>query len=65
MNLTLNWRKHDRNRGGISPSEGTDWEMARFVELMQVLEGFTDISTKPDTIRWKNDKDGKFSVNRT
>ncbi|KAG5607456.1 hypothetical protein H5410_028948 [Solanum commersonii] len=39
--------------------------MARFVELMQVLEGFTGISTKPDTIRWKHVKDDKFSVNRT
>lgn len=42
-----------------------EWEVARFVELIKVLDGFTGISTEPDTITWKHDKDGKFSVNRT
>lgn len=38
--------------------------MSRFIELMQLLEDFIGTSTEPGTIKWKHDKDDKFSVNK-
>ncbi|XP_015161001.1 uncharacterized protein [Solanum tuberosum] len=41
-----------------------DWEVGRFVELLQMIDGFKGTTIEDDTFRWKHDKDGKFSVGR-
>ncbi|WMV33859.1 hypothetical protein MTR67_027244 [Solanum verrucosum] len=41
-----------------------DREVGRFVELLQMIDGFEGTTVEDDTFRWKHDKDGKFSVGR-
>ncbi|WMV48293.1 hypothetical protein MTR67_041678 [Solanum verrucosum] len=41
-----------------------DWEVERVASLLQRLNDFSCLNTSPDTIRWKHDRDGKFSVGR-
>ncbi|WMV21262.1 hypothetical protein MTR67_014647 [Solanum verrucosum] len=41
-----------------------DWEVERVASLLQRLNDFSGLNTSPDTIRWKHDRDGKFSVGR-
>ncbi|XP_055800457.1 uncharacterized protein LOC129869915 [Solanum dulcamara] len=41
-----------------------DWEVGRFVELLQMIDGFKGTTVEDDTFKWKHDKDGKFSVSR-
>ncbi|WMV54210.1 hypothetical protein MTR67_047595 [Solanum verrucosum] len=42
----------------------TDREVGRFVELLQIIDGFKGTTVEVYTFRWKHDKDGKFSVGR-
>ena len=41
-----------------------DWEVDRIAELLLKLGEFTGLTTEADSIRWKHDSDGKFSVRR-
>lgn len=41
-----------------------DWEVSRFVELWQMIDGFKGTTVEDDTFKWKHDKDGRFSVGR-
>lgn len=42
-----------------------NWEVDRFVDLMAVLEGFSGTNRESDTIKWKHNSDGIFSVSRS
>lgn len=41
-----------------------DWEIEKVAEMLQKLGEFKGTSTKSDTIPWKHDRDGRFSVKR-
>ena len=41
-----------------------DWEIESVASLLQRLNDFSGLNTSPDTIRWRHDRDRKFSVGR-
>ncbi|CAN4125232.1 unnamed protein product [Withania somnifera] len=41
-----------------------DWEVKRVARLLSYIEAFTGLTNVPDTIRWKYNNNGLFSVNR-
>ena len=41
-----------------------DWEIESVASLLQRLNDFSGLNTSSDTIRWRHDRDGKFSVGR-